>query len=85
MNGARPQRDAMDFEAPIAEAYGASLALESWANDTFAAKRERDAEGFFVFRLTDDQIKILFFLLYATLDQTRALYRLFHGDCEVES
>ena len=74
-----PERNAMDYEAPIADAYGASLAFESWANDTFAAKKRRDAEGFLVFRLTDDQVKILFFLLYATLDQTRALYRLFHG------
>ena len=84
MTGPRPERNAMDFEAPIAEAYGASLAFESWANDTFAAGKKRDPEGYWVFRLTDDELKILFFLLYATLDQTRALYRLFHGDFEVE-
>lgn len=74
-----------DLEAPIHNALSSSLALTDWVEDNIAAVRERDGSGWRVIRLTEDQLKILFYLMYAVQGHARELSKLFHTAHEVQS
>ena len=75
----------LDFEAPIRDVYSASLALTDWAENNLAGPEERDELQMHVFRLNDEQVKVMFYLMYAVEGHARELSKLFHTSHEVQS
>lgn len=69
--------DHRDFEAPIGDALAASLALTNWVEDNIASVRERDSSGWRVIRLTGEELKVLYYLIYAVQGHARQLASLF--------